>query len=148
MCKNLMDGIKSGMVQVKFVMGQQVSFNLFKCSILNVYISNLQSVRIPFLNMGHLHCVQDPEFWTHRPWTTMMKRVAADDVRFLLRIHERMLKSLTDLSKWRLSVRSSLYCRCFCAGDLSFLDCPLPALPGLNIPLLEILCEHLTKCTC
>jgi exonuclease 3'-5' domain-containing protein 1 len=86
---------------------------------------------------------KDPEFWTHRPWTTMMKQVAADDVRFLLRIHERMVKSLTELSKWRLSVRSSLYCRCFCAGDLSFLDCPLPALPeylcNVELPQEEVL---------
>jgi exonuclease 3'-5' domain-containing protein 1 len=72
---------------------------------------------------------KDPQFWAHRPWTVMMKRVAADDVRFLLRIYERMVKSLTELSKWRLSVRSSLYCQCFCAGDDCFLGCPLPPPP-------------------
>jgi len=72
---------------------------------------------------------KDPQFWAHRPWTVMMKRAAADDVRFLLRIYERMVKSLSELSKWRLSVRSSLYCHCFCSGDDRFLGCPLPPLP-------------------
>uniref|UniRef100_A0A7I4EHD3 3'-5' exonuclease domain-containing protein n=2 Tax=Physcomitrium patens TaxID=3218 RepID=A0A7I4EHD3_PHYPA len=75
---------------------------------------------------------KDPQFWAHRPWTVMMKRVAADDVRFLLRIYERMVKSLTELSKWRLSVRSSLYCQCFCAGDDCFLGCPLPPPPATD----------------
>ncbi|CAM6036685.1 unnamed protein product [Sphagnum compactum] len=73
---------------------------------------------------------KDPEFWTHRPWTEMMKRVAADDVRFLLRIHHCMVRLLPELSKWRLGVRSSLYCRCFCAGGHGFSDWPpLPSLP-------------------
>uniref|UniRef100_A0A7I4EGU3 K Homology domain-containing protein n=1 Tax=Physcomitrium patens TaxID=3218 RepID=A0A7I4EGU3_PHYPA len=82
---------------------------------------------------------KDPQFWAHRPWTVMMKRVAADDVRFLLRIYERMVKSLTELSKWRLSVRSSLYCQCFCAGDDCFLGCPLPPPPEqlINGELLQ-----------
>lgn len=61
----------------------------------------------------------------------MMKRVAADDVRFLLCIYERMVKSLTDLSKWRLHVRSSLYCQCFCVGADCFLGGPLPPPPGM-----------------
>lgn len=75
-------------------------------------------------------CAQDPHFWAHRPWSVIMKRAAADDVRFLLHIYERMMKSLSELSKWRLIVRSSLYCHCFCSGDDRFLGYPLPLFPG------------------
>lgn len=59
-----------------------------------------------------------------------MKRVAADDVRFLLHIHERMSESLTELSKWRLRIRSSLYCRCFCSVDANFQAWSLPPFEG------------------
>jgi len=85
---------------------------------------------------------KDPQFWTRRPWNEMMKRVAADDVRFLLHIHERMSESLTELSKWRLSVRSSLYCRCFCSVDPNFQPWHVPPFTGEvdgKLPEFEIL---------
>ncbi|EFJ22731.1 hypothetical protein SELMODRAFT_104837 [Selaginella moellendorffii] len=74
---------------------------------------------------------KDPEFWTHRPLTNMMKRAAADDVRFLLRIHRNMVQRLDAFSAWELSIRSSLFCRCFCGEDDGFANWPaLPAIPG------------------
>uniref|UniRef100_A0A0E0JK85 3'-5' exonuclease domain-containing protein n=1 Tax=Oryza punctata TaxID=4537 RepID=A0A0E0JK85_ORYPU len=73
---------------------------------------------------------QDPNFWTHRPLSEMMIRAATDDVRFLLSIHEKMMKKLSKVSLWRLSVRSELYCRCFCINDNMYADWPpLPTVP-------------------
>ncbi|KAJ7519000.1 hypothetical protein O6H91_20G018500 [Diphasiastrum complanatum] len=73
---------------------------------------------------------KDPEFWAHRPLTEMMKRVAADDVRFLLRIHSNMVQRLEEQSKWMLGVRGSLYCRCFCIVNEGVSDWPaIPRLP-------------------
>ncbi|CAM6094567.1 unnamed protein product [Calypogeia fissa] len=69
---------------------------------------------------------KDPHFWTHRPWTEMMTRVAADDVRFLLCIHEKMMKKLDKYSLWQLNVRGCLYCRCFCDVDDDFSGWPSP----------------------
>eukprot|EP00271_Cylindrocystis_brebissonii_P018315 TRINITY_DN5119_c3_g4_i2.p1 TRINITY_DN5119_c3_g4~~TRINITY_DN5119_c3_g4_i2.p1 ORF type:complete len:332 (+),score=73.97 TRINITY_DN5119_c3_g4_i2:441-1436(+) len=61
---------------------------------------------------------KDKEFWVHRPWTPMMERVAADDVRFLLRIYGRMRQKLDGRPRAleQLALRSSMYCRCFCVG--------------------------------
>lgn len=67
---------------------------------------------------------KDPQFWTHRPWTEMMTRVAADDVRFLLCIHEKMIEKLHNLVTWKLFVRGGLYCRCFCAVGDNFAGWP------------------------
>ena len=76
--------------------------------------------------------VQNPEFWTQRPLTERMKRAAADDVRFLLRIRHMMLKRMGQLALWQLGIRGSLYCRCFCKDDDKFQAWPgLPGLPGL-----------------
>ncbi|KAL3696055.1 hypothetical protein R1sor_010131 [Riccia sorocarpa] len=69
---------------------------------------------------------KDPQFWTHRPWTEMMTRVAADDVRFLLCIHHKMISRLQKYSMWQLSVRGALYCRCFCAIGDGFVGWPSP----------------------
>lgn len=70
---------------------------------------------------------KNPEFWTQRPLTERMKRVAADDVRFLLHIHHMMAEKLGQMSVWQLGVRGSLYCRCFCIDHDAFED--WPALP-------------------
>ncbi|CAI5982446.1 unnamed protein product [Closterium sp. NIES-64] len=64
---------------------------------------------------------QDPTFWKHRPWTAVMLRAAADDVRFLPAIHRRMhallLASPNGPNKLRqLAVQSELHARCFCLG--------------------------------
>eukprot|EP00252_Welwitschia_mirabilis_P002421 TRINITY_DN12368_c0_g1_i1.p1 TRINITY_DN12368_c0_g1~~TRINITY_DN12368_c0_g1_i1.p1 ORF type:complete len:317 (-),score=77.20 TRINITY_DN12368_c0_g1_i1:302-1252(-) len=73
---------------------------------------------------------QDQEFWAHRPLTEMMKKAAADDVRFLLHIYNRMMEKLDEHSLWQLFVRGALYCRCFCVNDNGFGDWPpLPTMP-------------------
>lgn len=73
---------------------------------------------------------KNPEFWKQRPLTERMKRVAADDVRFLLHIHHRMVEKMEPLSLWQLRVRGSLYCRCFCGNADMFEDWPeLPPPP-------------------
>eukprot|EP00249_Psilotum_nudum_P011263 c23067_g1_i1 orf=57-1088(+) len=68
---------------------------------------------------------KDPDFWMKRPLTERMKRVAADDVRFLLHICHKMVEKLEELSLWQLAVRGSLYCRCFCVDDNGFKDWPV-----------------------
>ena len=45
-----------------------------------------------------------------------MQRVAADDVRFLLRIHANMKRSLTGKQEGQLAVLSAFHCQCFCVG--------------------------------
>lgn len=88
---------------------------------------------------------QDPMFWMHRPLSEMMIRAAADDVRFLLHIHYKMMEKLNQRSLWYLAVRGTLYCRCFCINDNDYADWPpLPRIPGNlvvegNIPELEVL---------
>ncbi|CAO2203769.1 unnamed protein product [Urochloa humidicola] len=88
---------------------------------------------------------QDPNFWKSRPLTEMMVQGAIDDVRFLLRIHEKMMKKLSKVSLWRLAVRSELYCRCFCLNDNQFADWPpLPPVPDdieadVCVPEVDIL---------
>ncbi|CAL4975747.1 unnamed protein product [Urochloa decumbens] len=87
---------------------------------------------------------QDPNFWKSRPLTDMMVRGAIDDVRFLLKIHEKMMEKLSKVSLWRLAVRSELYCRCFCLNDNQFADWPpLPPVPGVykavQSPVLKLL---------
>ncbi|XP_031372620.1 uncharacterized protein LOC116187806 isoform X2 [Punica granatum] len=73
---------------------------------------------------------KDPMFWTYRPFSDMMVRAAADDVRFLLNIYERMIEKLNARSLWYLAVRSSLYCRCFCINDNDYAEWPLlPPIP-------------------
>lgn len=82
--------------------------------------------------------LQDPKFWTYRPMSEMMLRAAADDVRFLLSIYDKMMEKLNEKSLWHLAVRGSLNCRCFCISDNSYADWPsLPPLPGL----LSIKCQ-------
>ncbi|KAG8051603.1 hypothetical protein GUJ93_ZPchr0001g31835 [Zizania palustris] len=88
---------------------------------------------------------QDPNFWTNRPLSEMMVRAATDDVRFLLNIHEKMMEKLSKVSLWRLSVRSELYCRCFCVNDNQYADWPpLPTAPDdieadVYVPEVDIL---------
>ncbi|CAI9093609.1 OLC1v1029155C1 [Oldenlandia corymbosa var. corymbosa] len=73
---------------------------------------------------------QDPKFWTYRPLSDQMIRAAADDVRFLLSIYNRMVEKLNERSLWYLSVRGALYCRCFCTNDNHYADWPpLPPVP-------------------
>lgn len=82
---------------------------------------------------------QDPKFWTYRPMTEMMIRAATDDVRFLLYIYHKLMEKLNEKSLWQLSVRGSLYCRCFCINDNDYADWPpLPSLPGSCIKTSEI----------
>ncbi|KAK8550432.1 hypothetical protein V6N12_039141 [Hibiscus sabdariffa] len=57
---------------------------------------------------------QDPTFWSYRPMSELMVCAAVDDVRCLLYLYHRMMEKLTERSKWCLSVRGALYCRCFC----------------------------------
>ncbi|CAI5482604.1 unnamed protein product [Closterium sp. Yama58-4] len=64
---------------------------------------------------------QDPTFWKHRPWTAVMLRAAADDVRLLPAIHRRMhallLQAPNGATRLRqLAVQSELHARCFCLG--------------------------------
>ena len=95
-----------------------------------MFIIGYQFVTIKII--WNLCTVKNPEFWTQRPLTERMKRVAADDVRFLLRIRHMMLKRMGQLALWQLGIRGSLYCRCFCKDDDKFQDWPgLPGPPGL-----------------
>ncbi|XP_068652483.1 uncharacterized protein [Aristolochia californica] len=88
---------------------------------------------------------QDPLFWTYRPLSELMVRAAGDDVRFLLYIYHKMMEELNKRSLWLLSLRGSLYCRCFCINDSNYEDWPsLPSVPDNlvtegNIPEEEIL---------
>jgi exonuclease 3'-5' domain-containing protein 1 len=88
---------------------------------------------------------QDPNFWKIRPLSDMMVRAATDDVRFLLNIHKKMMEKLDKISLWRLSVRSELYCRCFCINDNQYAEWPpLPSVPDdieadVYIPEVDIL---------
>lgn len=84
--------------------------------------------RDDFLNFWNAcaKCLQDPLFWTRRPWTEMMKRAASDDVRFLPLIQRRMEKNLKSCAVWQLYTRGALYCRCFCASDNGFAGWPIP----------------------
>ena len=72
---------------------------------------------------------QDTEFWVHRPWSAMMQRVAADDVRFLLRIHANMKHSLTREQEGQLAVLSAFHCQCFCIGAEEW---PIPPSNGVG----------------
>ncbi|KAK8971071.1 hypothetical protein KSP40_PGU011892 [Platanthera guangdongensis] len=73
---------------------------------------------------------KDPNFWTYRPMSDKMIRTAADDVRFLLYIYQKMMDKLTKKSLWHLAVRGCLYCRCFCINENNYADwAPVPSLP-------------------
>ncbi|EPS60526.1 hypothetical protein M569_14277, partial [Genlisea aurea] len=74
---------------------------------------------------------RDPNFWKNRPLSELMVRAAADDVRYLLFIHRKILEKLNDrLSLWHLAVRGELFCRCFCINDNGYADWPpLPPVP-------------------
>ncbi|CAL0323706.1 unnamed protein product [Lupinus luteus] len=73
---------------------------------------------------------QDPKFWTYRPFSELMVRAAADDVRFLLYIYHQMMGKLSERSLWYLAVRGALYCRCFCVNSNDYADWPpLPPFP-------------------
>ncbi|KAF3671277.1 putative transcription factor bHLH87-like [Capsicum annuum] len=60
---------------------------------------------------------EDPQFWAYRPLSDLMVRAAADDVRFLPYVFHKMMEKLSEQSLWRLAVRGSLCCRCFCISD-------------------------------
>lgn len=87
--------------------------------------------------------IQDPKFWTYRPLSEMMVRAAADDVRFLLYIYNKMMEKLSQRSMWHLAVRGALYCRCYCINDNDYADWPsLPPIPGLltwNVILISLI---------
>ncbi|KAI8544552.1 hypothetical protein RHMOL_Rhmol08G0306100 [Rhododendron molle] len=51
---------------------------------------------------------EDPKFWTYRPFSELMVRAAADDVRFLPYIYHRMMEKLNERSLWQLAVRDNL----------------------------------------
>ncbi|XP_011626857.1 exosome component 10 isoform X6 [Amborella trichopoda] len=73
---------------------------------------------------------QDPSFWRKRPLSELMIRTAADDVRFLLYIYHKVMEKLNEYSLWRLAVRGSLYCRCFCDNDNEYAEwSPIPHIP-------------------
>jgi exonuclease 3'-5' domain-containing protein 1 len=77
---------------------------------------------------------QDPNFWTYRPLSEMMVRAAADDVRFLLYIYNKMVVRMNQKSLWQLAVRGELYCRCFCVNENGYADWPpLPPIPDTLI---------------
>ncbi|XP_070053880.1 uncharacterized protein [Nicotiana tomentosiformis] len=78
---------------------------------------------------------EDPQFWTYRPLSELMVRAAADDVRFLPYIFHKMMEKLSEQSLWRLAVRGSLCCRCFCISDNGYADWPaIPSIPEfLNV---------------
>lgn len=78
---------------------------------------------------------EDPQFWTYRPLSELMVRAAADDVRFLPYVFHRMMEKLSEESLWRLAVRGSLCCRCFCISDNEYADWPaIPSIPEfLNV---------------
>uniref|UniRef100_A0A5B6YMN9 3'-5' exonuclease domain-containing protein n=1 Tax=Davidia involucrata TaxID=16924 RepID=A0A5B6YMN9_DAVIN len=88
---------------------------------------------------------EDPKFWTHRPFSELMVRAAADDVRFLLYICHKMMDKLNEISLWQLAARGALYCRCFCINDNEYADWPsIPSIPDNfivegNAPEEEIL---------
>ncbi|KAF7830493.1 exosome component 10 isoform X2 [Senna tora] len=88
---------------------------------------------------------KDPKFWTYRPLSELMVRAAADDVRFLLYIYQRMMEKLNERTLWYLAVRGALYCRCFCVNSDDHSDWPsLPPFPDKlkvdgNVPEEEIL---------
>ncbi|KAF3622430.1 putative transcription factor bHLH87-like [Capsicum annuum] len=60
---------------------------------------------------------EDPQFWAYRPLSDLMVRAAAADVRFLPYVFHKMMEKLSEQSLWRLAVRGSLCCRCFCISD-------------------------------
>ncbi|XP_042486762.1 uncharacterized protein LOC122066987 [Macadamia integrifolia] len=74
-----------------------------------------------------------------------MVRAAADDVRFLLYIYNKMMVKFSQQSLWHLAVRGALYCRCFCVSDIEYADWPaIPPIPDNlivdgNVPEEEIL---------
>ncbi|KAF5748290.1 hypothetical protein HS088_TW04G00242 [Tripterygium wilfordii] len=77
---------------------------------------------------------QDPKFWTYRPLSELMIRAAADDVRFLLYIYQKMMEKLNQRSLWYLALRGALYCRCFCINDIGYADWPsLPPVPDFEV---------------
>ncbi|KAG5537824.1 hypothetical protein RHGRI_025061 [Rhododendron griersonianum] len=88
---------------------------------------------------------QDPKFWTYRPFSELMVRAAADDVRFLPYIYHRMMEKLNERSLWQLAVRGALYCQCFCITENEYADWPsIPRIPDNlavegNVPEQEIL---------
>ncbi|KAE9467908.1 hypothetical protein C3L33_00203, partial [Rhododendron williamsianum] len=113
---------------------------------LNALISH-NFVRHDFLLRLVLACTsfQDPKFWTYRPFSELMVRAAADDVRFLPYIYHRMMEKLSERSLWQLAVRGALYCQCFCITENEYADWPsIPRIPDNlavegNVPEQEIL---------
>ncbi|KMZ68580.1 3'-5' exonuclease domain-containing protein-like [Zostera marina] len=88
---------------------------------------------MPYLEKEEVRVLlrKDPNFWANRPFSEMMVHTAVADVRFLLYIYDKMMEKLTDKSLFHLSVRGSLYCRCFCIVDNEHIDWPpIPCLPG------------------
>ncbi|CAA6666124.1 unnamed protein product [Spirodela intermedia] len=80
---------------------------------------------------------KDPGFWAYRPLSELMVRTAADDVRFLLYIYNKMMEKLSNQSLSLLKVRGSLYCRCFCLNENEFADWP-PVPPSQILSVLNV----------
>ncbi|KAK4736117.1 hypothetical protein R3W88_010378 [Solanum pinnatisectum] len=78
---------------------------------------------------------EDRQFWTYRPLSELMVRAAADDVQFLPYVFHKMMEKSSEESLWRLAVRGSLCCRCFCVSDNEYADWPaIPSIPEfLNV---------------
>ncbi|KAL2939154.1 GTPase Der [Bienertia sinuspersici] len=71
--------------------------------------------------------MQDPLYWTYRPFTKQMVQTAADDVRFLPYVYYRVMEQLNEQSLWKLAVRGVLHCRC---SALITMDADWPPLPS------------------
>ncbi|KAK8980210.1 hypothetical protein V6N11_061424 [Hibiscus sabdariffa] len=88
---------------------------------------------------------QDPTFWSYRPMSDLMVNAAADDVRCLLFVYDRLMERMTERSMWHLQVRGAMYCRCFCIHEYNRAEWPpIPPVPdrlkvGWNPPEDEIL---------
>ncbi|KAG0485071.1 hypothetical protein HPP92_009150 [Vanilla planifolia] len=95
-------------------------------------LADPQYFGVPYVEKEEVRCLlrKDPNFWAFRPMSEKMIRTAADDVRFLLYIYQKMLEKLDSRSLWQLLFRGCLYCRCFCTSDKNYSDWPpLPVLP-------------------
>ncbi|XP_021765395.1 uncharacterized protein LOC110729912 isoform X1 [Chenopodium quinoa] len=79
--------------------------------------------------------IQDPMYWTYRPFTEQMINSAVDDVRFLLYVYHMIMEQLNEQSLWKLAVRGALHCRCFCIVNNRYADWPsIPSVSGDFFP--------------
>ncbi|XP_021749629.1 piRNA biogenesis protein EXD1-like isoform X3 [Chenopodium quinoa] len=77
--------------------------------------------------------IQDPMYWTYRPFTEQMINSAVDDVRFLLYVYHMIMEQLNEQSLWKLAVRGVLHCRCFCIVNNRYADWPsIPSVAAIT----------------